>query len=91
MKIEVEFSEAGLFQGLELGEMNVTESADEFTSLLWVELTRKYPEAYVSIVYGIQDKHTVDGGEESDVAVEVGEIVHEVWEGEGWVTYAEES
>ena len=81
MYIEVLFSDAGLWGSTDPDAegYDAQASADQFAEMLTMELESEYPTSDVMVKHGINDRHMVDGFENTDEAVWVGEVVNRVW------------
>ena len=81
-RVEVEFSESALFGDTDLTNVDAGASVDKFAGLLRSALREHYRDCgtKITVNFGIQDTHTVDGSTDTDEAIEVGEILNEIWQ-----------
>ena len=85
MHISIEYSDSALF-GPDSGEgYDVAASKDKFDEMLLARLEQEYPGADIEIRHGINDCHRVNGFEDHEEAVWVGEIINQVWAGFSWL------
>jgi len=97
MTIKISYTEDGMFGPDEENRdgVDILASFAKYDEMLTGELLKVFPSSEIEIENGIEDKHTVDPEdyESPDFYVEVGEIIHRVWESWDWVvveqTYAE--
>lgn len=89
MAIEIGYTEDGLFGPDEDNRegVDMVASFKSYEEKLEAALLAVFPDAEIKIENGIQDKHTVtpEDYENPDYTVEVGEIIHQVWETWDWV------
>lgn len=87
MKIEVQFSQDGLFGSADVEDYDIAASMKQFTTDLYGRLHQLYPSASIEVNAGNDDWHKVDGQTDSDEAVLVGDDIHDLWEDWEWVIY----
>lgn len=86
MHIRVEYSEAALWGSADPEAEGIDEraSASRFGDMLLARLRQGYPAADIDVEQSINDRHMVDGREDTDDAADVGEIIQEVWSSWEW-------
>jgi len=85
MYIEIEYSDAALFGDGDGEGYDIAASIDKFDEMLLARLEQEYPGAEMEIERGINDRHRVNGLEDHEEAVWVGEIISQVWAGFHWL------
>lgn len=87
MDIRVEFSGAALWGNMdpEAEGYDAQASANKFEETLTEDLENAFPRADVVVEQSINDRHSVDGMEDSDEAADVGEVISRVWRAFVWV------
>lgn len=86
-RVEVEFSESALFGDTDMTDVDAAASVDRYAALLRNALREHYRDCdtEITVCCGIDDKHLVDGDAGSDEAIEIGEVVHQIWDDWGWI------
>ena len=83
--IKIEFSDDGIFGDYTGEDVDRPASAQEFIECLEAAFYDEYPNAEIEIVYGISDRHSVDGRYDTTECAFVGDLINKVWSSWDWL------
>jgi len=84
-RIKIEFSDDGVFGNYTAEDVDRPASVQNFTEALEAAFDDEYPNAKLEIIYGINDRHSVDGHYDSVECEYVGNLINKVWSSFDWL------
>jgi len=90
--IKVEYSDDSLFGHVDPDDEGIDASTSraQFEEALVNLFYDEFPWCEVEFSRGINDRHVVDGHEDTEIAATVGQMIEKVWSSWDWLEYTEE-